>query len=334
VGLRILATHEGELAFDKLEDGILPRSVADAFIARAARLGDAAKTGGAAEYERAAAQSIAFARSFRLALRLHQRLGIERPLAGALAERFERLLLGRMMLAELRKFVEERLKPILGSDTAATLADLLERRTAAVERALTALRLQYPDYAEMLEERYLGRVALRLEEDAFRNLLAESVVSQEIFNDLDRRVALRRRQLERRPRLDVALDPQALIAKVPLFAGLAAQRQAAIARLLKPRLVLPGERIVAKGERGDAMYFIASGAVAVAVGEADVRLGSGDFFGEIALVSGRPRTADVTALGYCTLLALFARDFGDLLAEDADMKGAIDAVAQQRLGLA
>src|SRR5262249_6156110 len=107
VGLRILATHEGELAFGKLEDGILPRSVADAFIARAARRGDAAKTGGAAEYERAAARSIAFPRSFRLALRLHQRFGIELPLASALAERFERLLLERMMLAELRQFVEE-----------------------------------------------------------------------------------------------------------------------------------------------------------------------------------------------------------------------------------
>jgi hypothetical protein len=55
-----------------------------------------------------------------------------------------------------------------------------------VEQALAALRLQYPDYAELLESRYLGRVSLRLEEDAFRDMLEESVVSQEIFNDLDR----------------------------------------------------------------------------------------------------------------------------------------------------
>jgi CPA1 family monovalent cation:H+ antiporter len=203
-----------------------------------------------------------------------------------------------------------------------------------VEQALAALRLQYPDYAELLESRYLGRVSLRLEEDAFRSLLDESVVSQEIYNDLDRQMAERRRQLERRPSLDVAMNPQGLIAKVPLFADLAPERQAAIARLLKPRLALPGERIVAKGERGDAMYFIASGAVGVAVGAGEVRLGSGDFFGEIALLAGRPRTADVTALGYCSLLALYAGDFARMLAGDQEMKRTIDAVAQQRLGVA
>jgi len=268
IGLRILVTHEGELALAKLLDGILPRSVADALIAGAAALGDAAKTGGGIEYERAAAKALGFPRSFRLALWLHHRLGIARPLAGALAERFERLLLERLLLVELGEFVAHRLEPILGSGTATTLSTVLARRGAGIEQALAALRLQYPDYAEMLEGRYLGRVSLRLEEDAFRSLLDESVVSQEIFNDLDRHLAGRRRTLERRPALDVALDSEALIAKVPLFADLTPERRGAIARLLSPRLALPGERIVTKGDRGEAMYFIASGAVTVSVGDA------------------------------------------------------------------
>jgi monovalent cation:H+ antiporter, CPA1 family len=333
VGLRILANREGELALEKLEAGILPRSVADALLEGAGGLGDAAKVGGLAGYEQAAGAAARFGIVFRTARWLHQRFGIERPLATVLAERFERLLLERMMLVDLGKFVDRRLEPILGGETAETLHQVLGRRGAAVEQALVALRLQYPDYAELLESRYLGRVSLRLEEDAFRGLLEESVVSQEIFNDLDRHLGERRRQLERRPGLDVAMNPQALIAKVPLFADLAPERQAAIARLLRPRLALPGERIVAKGERGDAMYFVASGAVGVAVGAGEVRLGSGDFFGEIALLAGRPRNADVTALGYCSLLALFAGDFARLLAEDTELKRAIDAVAQQRLAV-
>jgi monovalent cation:H+ antiporter, CPA1 family len=333
VGLRILATREGELAFEKLEGGILPRSVADALIEAAGRLGDAAKVGGLAGYEQAAQAAAGFDLAFRVARWMHQRFGIERLLAAALAERFERLLLERMMLVDLDNFVDRRLEPILGGETAASLHQVLSRRAQTVEQALAALRLQYPDYAVLLESRYLGRVSLRLEEDAFRGLLEESVVSQEIFNDLDRHLAGRRRQLERRPSLDVALDPEALLAKVPLFADLAPERRRAIARLLKPRLALPGERIVAKGERGDAMYFIASGAVGVAVGAGEVRLGSGDFFGEIALLVGRPRTADVTALGYCSLLALYAGDFARLLAEDSELKRTIDAVAHKRLGI-
>ncbi|HYV89399.1 MAG TPA: cation:proton antiporter [Candidatus Polarisedimenticolia bacterium] len=331
IGLRILVNHESELALTKLKDGILPRSVADALIAGSALLGDAAKTGGSAEYEKAAAAALAFPRSFRFALWLHHRWGIERPLASALAERFERLLLERLLLVELGDFVTQRLQPILGIESATALTGVLSRRGAGVEQALAALRLQYPDYAEMLEGRYLGRVSLRLEEDSFRSLLDESVVSQEIFNDLDRRLSDRRRNLERRPGLDVALDSRALIAKVPLFMDLPADRQAAIARLLSPRLALPGERIVTKGERGDAMYFIASGAAAVSVGDSEVRLGSGEFFGEIALIAHRPRTADVTALGFCRLLTLNASDFNRLLAEDPELKEAIDSVARHRL---
>jgi len=81
------------------------------------------------------------------------------------------------------------------------------------------------------------------------------------------------------------------------------------------------------------MYFITSGAVSVDIPSGQVRLGSGDFFGEIALVARRPRTADVRALGYCSLLALFAGDLDRLLAEDADMRRTIDDVARQRLGV-
>ena len=79
------------------------------------------------------------------------------------------------------------------------------------------------------------------------------------------------------------------------------------------------------------MYFIASGAAAVSVGESEVKLGSGEFFGEIALIAHRPRTADVTALGFCRLLTLYASDFARLLAEDPELKDAIDTVARQRL---
>ena len=67
-GLRILANREGELALDKLEAGILPRSIADALIQGAGRLGDAAKVGGRAGYEQAAAAALGFPVGFRIAL--------------------------------------------------------------------------------------------------------------------------------------------------------------------------------------------------------------------------------------------------------------------------
>jgi CPA1 family monovalent cation:H+ antiporter len=62
-----------------------------------------------------------------------------------------------------------------------------------------------------------------------------------------------------------------------------------------------------------------------------VELGSGEFFGELALLTGQPRNADVVSLGYCSLLELSSGDFQALLAGDAELKRAIEAVAEERL---
>ena len=62
-----------------------------------------------------------------------------------------------------------------------------------------------------------------------------------------------------------------------------------------------------------------------------VELGSGEFFGELALLTGQPRNADVVSLGYCRLLELGSEDFQNLLAGDPEMKRAIEAVAAGRM---
>ena len=79
------------------------------------------------------------------------------------------------------------------------------------------------------------------------------------------------------------------------------------------------------------MYFISTGAVEVDIPNYQVRLGSGDFFGEIALLKEMPRTADVTALSYCQVLALFARDFNQLLDANPDLRARIEKIAEERL---
>lgn len=332
IGLATLATREHELALERFEERLISRKVAHSLMAQAGRLLDGVKTGGREGYEAAADQALTFSWDFRIAQALHRRLGIGGPLADKLADRFETLLVGEILLRGLMSYNETRLKPLLGSTTSDALADILATRMMATRQALEALQLQYPEYLAALQQRYLRRVALRLEEQSYRTMLAESVVSQEIFNDLDRNVAKRWRALDRRPPLDIAMLPEKMIARVPLFAGLEQSRLAEIAGLLKPRLVTPGERVITAGERGDAMYFIDSGAAEVRLPQGPVRLGSGDFFGEIALLTRQPRIADVVALGFCRLLVLSAADFHRLLETDPELKRTIDEVAQQRLG--
>ena len=114
--------------------------------------------------------------------------------------------------------------------------------------------------------------------------------------------------MEQRPPLELGLALTEMIGRVALFAELDRVRLGTIAKLLKPRLAMPGERILRKGARGKAMFFVASGEVEVALSGGPIKLGGGEFFGELALLTRKPRSADVTARGYCHLLVLEVRE--------------------------
>ncbi len=120
------------------------------------------------------------------------------------------------------------------------------------------------------------------------------------------------------------------VARVPLFATLDASRVAAIARLLKPQIMPADTAVVRKGEPADAMYFIMSGEVEVVVEPEPVRLGAGQYFGEIALLRSTERTATVRTVGECRLLGLEARDFRRLADENPGLREAVEAVAERR----
>jgi voltage-gated potassium channel len=121
-----------------------------------------------------------------------------------------------------------------------------------------------------------------------------------------------------------------LVAKVPLFQSLDAARIAEIARLLKPEVVPANYVIVRRGEPAEAMFFIAQGTVEIDVQPNPVRLGRGQFFGEIALLRDTVRTATVTAVEECQLLSLDIGDFRHLLETHPDLKATLERVAQER----
>jgi voltage-gated potassium channel len=122
----------------------------------------------------------------------------------------------------------------------------------------------------------------------------------------------------------------AMVAQVPLFARLDASSIAELVGILKARSVPGGTTIIRKGDRGDAMYLIASGSVVVDSPGGKVRLTEGDFFGEIALLSREPRSATVTAVRATDLLVLDADDFLHLLDRLPDIGAKVQHVAHQR----
>ncbi|QRM43962.1 cation:proton antiporter [Rhizobium sp. BG4] len=126
------------------------------------------------------------------------------------------------------------------------------------------------------------------------------------------------------------LEMQKLVETFPLFAEVDEHSQEELLLLFRPKSALPGERVVRKGDRGDGMYFISSGAVEVRVNGGPVALEAGSFFGEMALLSGGRRTADVIAIDFCQFLVLERRDFNMFSARHPALRAAVSEMARER----
>lgn len=330
VGLRTLANREKELYLGHFQDRSLSRGLVGRLVALADRLLDAVKLEGAEGYRRAGTRPVLLSRRLRVATGLQRLTGWSGPLAEALGERFELLLAVQLVLRELEGYNAQSLGPLLGAEVRDALAELLESRRRAVDDALAAVELQYPGFARALRRQYLARAALRLEESAYRRQLEESVIGREVFADLMQDLQRRQRALGRRPALDLGLRLMEMVRRVPLFRQVDARALSGLGQMLRARLAHPGERIVEKGTAGRSMYFIASGEVAVRLPDREVRLGPGDFFGELALLRRQPRSADVVACGYCHLLELEGRDFQRLMRRHPALRRQIEQVASER----
>ncbi len=128
------------------------------------------------------------------------------------------------------------------------------------------------------------------------------------------------------------LESWDLVVRLPLFRDLGAPALSEIAGLLKVQNTGPNTVIVAQGQPGDSMYFIAEGEVEVRRGAQRVRLVAGQFFGETALISGEPRNATVVAATPARLLRLDVADFRGLAARQPELLKSIEAENARRAG--
>jgi voltage-gated potassium channel len=123
-----------------------------------------------------------------------------------------------------------------------------------------------------------------------------------------------------------------MVARVPLFAELKARDIADIMRLLRAQQVEAGVVIARRGEPAHSMYFVAAGEVEIQLKNKRVRLGPGQFFGEIAVLRRARRSATATAVTRTSLLALDAHDFHALMDREPRIAERIREVVRNRLG--
>lgn len=330
VALIALANRERELVLEHHGQGSASQPVVELLLRHAEKLIEGARSGGRSGYSLAARKLLKFSRTFRLAHELHRRCHIDVLLTRRLTERFEVLLIERLILQELKQFVVIRFKPLFGARIAALLAEIIQNRISHTSTALEALRLQYPDYAEALERRFLRQFALRLEVAHYEGLRKEGLINNELHESLRRGVAARKRHGEEAPRLDLRLNTRDLATQLPLMEGLGKEEAEELCDLFHPRFAVPGEFVISRGQRGNGVFFISTGAVEVRLPSQNIRLGRGDFFGEMALLGRRRRMADVVALTYCQLLVLDAADFKVFLNTNPTVREHVNAIVRKR----
>ena len=123
-----------------------------------------------------------------------------------------------------------------------------------------------------------------------------------------------------------------MVARVPLFARMAAAEIAEVMKLLRAQRVEPGAIIARQGEVAHSMYFIASGRVRVMLRERTYELSDGSFFGEMAALKKTQRSGKIIALTTCNLLALDADDLHMLMDRNPTIGEHIRKVVRERLG--
>jgi len=133
------------------------------------------------------------------------------------------------------------------------------------------------------------------------------------------------------------LDAGEQLRTTNLFHDLSVAEATVLGTFMERRQHDAGDVVVRQGDVGDALFLIESGVAEVRVAGSGgqsmqvATLGPGDFFGEIALVTGGERSADVIATGPLTLMYLSAEAYGRFLADSSDVGQRVNRTAMSRM---
>jgi CRP-like cAMP-binding protein len=130
------------------------------------------------------------------------------------------------------------------------------------------------------------------------------------------------------------------LSAVDIFAPLSGEEMAKLAEASVSHVFAPGEHVIRAGAEGDSMFVVHRGSVSVQVSDNGTQrsvavLKEGDFFGEMALFTGEPRTANVVAKEETEVLEIGHQAIKLLFDTNPDLVEALShIIAERRIGLA
>lgn len=135
---------------------------------------------------------------------------------------------------------------------------------------------------------------------------------------------------------DLNTERLQLIDIIDIFSSCSSDLKYAIAQKLRSHQVAINTKIVQQGDAGDSLFIIAEGVVSVSILNKQqhvievARLGTGAFFGEMALLTGEERTATVTTLTRTMLFELTKADLMPFIANHPELSSSISQILMQR----
>ena len=176
----------------------------------------------------------------------------------------------------------------------------------------------------------MKKLQAELEEREYDMLTEDGLIGPELRSSLADQISKLRTSLVAQPRLDLRLQKVELVRQFPLFAEMEESTRRNLARRLRTVYAAPGDVILRREEKPVQVWFIASGAVEAVTANQKQRLGRGEMFGQLAMLTRSRRRPQVTAITHCTLLALDEQRFIDLMRRNPTVHAAVLDSAARR----
>ncbi len=130
-------------------------------------------------------------------------------------------------------------------------------------------------------------------------------------------------------------NPLAILQGLYIFKPFPDEAKLELSRRMRSRYAPKDEIVVKEGDAGDSLFIVVEGALAVKVKSAEgeiivARLGAGDFFGEMALLTGEPRTATIVSVAETHLLEITKEDIYPLISSQPEISKLLSEVLAKR----
>ena len=207
-----------------------------------------------------------------------------------------------------------------GADVAGTLKKEVSANRLRGLKYLKELHEHFPEITVGIETKQASRTLLNFQKDSINKMQKQGSIEADEAARMVVGVEEKVIELMDKP-LELKLPtPIEILREVPWLKGIPESIITKIINMAQEKTYSSGQALMKKGEEGDGMFLISRGSAQVSINGAVVDiLGRGNVIGEMSVLAGVPRTADVVADSTVSSLWLSSEDMNKVMAESSDL---------------